>query len=89
LLLTLFGQSSFMPLASTSLDLDDTITAIASAPGGALRGIVRISGPEVIVVAQRVFTAGDELDLATLKRATSVSGQLRLPRLLGEVPARA
>ncbi len=78
-----------MPLASHALDLDDTIAAIASAPGGALRGIVRISGPEAIVVAGRVFTVGDGNDLAALKKATLVSGQLRLPRLLGEVSARA
>ena len=33
---------------------DDTIAAIASAPGGALRGIIRLSGPKVVDCLQRL-----------------------------------
>lgn len=32
---------------------DDTIVAIASAPGGAARGIVRLSGPQVASILEQ------------------------------------
>jgi tRNA modification GTPase len=35
---------------------DDTIVAISSAPGHALRGLVRLSGPAAIAIADRVFS---------------------------------
>ena len=37
--------------------IDDTIAAIASAAGGAARGIVRISGPEAVPIVAKLFTA--------------------------------
>lgn len=40
-----------------NLELDDTIAALASAPGSAARGIVRISGPDVHTVLQQVLNA--------------------------------
>lgn len=36
-------------------DVDDTIVAISSAPGGGARGIVRVSGPEALATVKRVF----------------------------------
>ncbi len=36
--------------------LDDTIVAIASPPGGGLRGIIRVSGPQVWGCLRRCFT---------------------------------
>jgi tRNA modification GTPase len=36
---------------------EDTIVAISSAPGGAVRGIVRLSGPEALVIADRLCVA--------------------------------
>lgn len=43
---------------------DDNIAAIASAPGGACRGIVRLAGPTALACLSRVFTpaAGDAAD---------------------------
>jgi tRNA modification GTPase len=38
---------------------DDTIAAIATAAGAAARGIVRISGPDAISIAARLFSAQD------------------------------
>ena len=35
--------------------LDDTIAAIASPPGGAARGIVRISGPQALDCLTQLF----------------------------------
>jgi tRNA modification GTPase len=60
-----------------TLDTHDTIVAIASAPGGALRGILRLSGPEVADVLLRSFESGSQLE--TIKRPRVVSGSLRLP----------
>ena len=37
------------------MNIQDTICAIATAPGGAI-GIIRISGPEAIAIAEKVFT---------------------------------
>jgi tRNA modification GTPase len=39
--------------------LDDTIAAIASPPGGAARGILRISGPQAIECVSQFFYADD------------------------------
>jgi tRNA modification GTPase len=73
-----------MPL---SLDLDDTIVAIASAPGGALRGIVRISGPQVASIVAIVFRADDSSLSSIASQPTCVPGLLALPRDLPPCPA--
>jgi tRNA modification GTPase len=67
-----------------TLDLDDTIVAIASAPGGALRGIVRLSGPASATCVAKVFRAAD----AAVRSASVLSGEVMLPRSMGTVPAR-
>jgi tRNA modification GTPase len=71
-----------------TLDLDATICAIASAPGGALRGVLRISGPQTIRIVQQVFVPSDGQPLTGLTSPTTLAGHLRLPRLLGDVPTR-
>lgn len=40
----------------------DTIAAIATAPGGAARGIVRLSGPNVVPIVRRVFQSQAQQD---------------------------
>jgi tRNA modification GTPase len=70
-----------------TLDLDDTIAAIASAPGGAHRGIVRLSGPDVLTIIGRVFVPDDRQSLAKDPRATLSRGQVTLPRELPSCPA--
>ena len=71
-----------------SFDIDDTICAIATAPGGALRGIVRISGPACLAAVGTVFQADDERDLASVRQPSTLAGCLRLPPPLGDVPCR-
>jgi tRNA modification GTPase len=61
-----------------SLHLDDTIAAIASAPGGALRGILRISGPGVISCLEEVFEAADGTATTAVCRPTVIAGRLKL-----------
>jgi len=58
--------------------LDDTIVAIASVPGGAARGIVRLSGPDARVCVERVFQPHGRFDLSSLARPTAIPGLLRL-----------
>ena len=71
------------------LALDDTIAAIASPPGGALRGIVRISGTGCLQVVERVFTcSNNEKRLSDVRLPACTDGEIRLPRELGTVPAR-
>ncbi|MGE0608250.1 MAG: tRNA modification GTPase [Pirellulales bacterium] len=70
------------------IDLDTTIAAIASPPGGAARGIVRLSGPNVIACVQQLFAATDGRDLAGIQRPTAVAGQLALPGLFSPLPCR-
>ena len=57
---------------------DETIAAIASAPGGAARGIVRLTGLDVRQCIEAVFRAELETDLAAVGRATVLSGSVSL-----------
>ena len=74
--------------------LDDTIAAISSAPGGAARGIVRLSGPGVLACLRPYFHAeGDAADavsadaaLAAPRAATAICGSFRLPDLASPLP---
>ena len=58
--------------------IDDTIAALASAPGGAARGIVRLSGPEVISIVETCFRPRASPPLNTLRSATVLDGTLSL-----------
>jgi len=70
-----------------TVDLEDTIAAIASAPGGALRGIIRLSGPNAVGIVSALFQADDYQSVLALKRASCRRGTFELPRMLGSVPA--
>ena len=74
--------SSTMPL-----DLDDTIVALASPPGPALRGIVRVSGVNTSdVVAQLFRPDGDSANWRITKVPRRFTGQLDLPSIMVPVP---
>ncbi len=64
---------------------DDTIAAIATAAGGAARGIVRISGPEAVAVASHVFAPHDRAALEHLRHACVVYGTVTSPIPAGGV----
>ena len=68
------------------MNTDDTIAAIASAPGGAYRGIVRISGPTVAACLQSCFRCGSR-DLIDVAQPAIVAGRMILGDPLGDVPA--
>jgi tRNA modification GTPase len=64
------------------LDLDSTIAAIASAPGGSLRGILRLSGPDCLEIVHRLVGWA----VPTTSHASCSLTTLPLPRNLGPVP---
>lgn len=62
-----------------SLAVDDTIAALASAPGGSYEGIIRLSGPAVVGVLSRVWE-GQGRGLQS-SRAVVLDGSLRFASL--------
>jgi tRNA modification GTPase len=58
--------------------LDDTIVAIATAPGGAARAIVRTSGPEALDAIKQFFEPLPAMALEGLRSPTRVPGVVRL-----------
>jgi len=61
-----------------TLALDDTIAAIASAPGGSARGIVRLSGPGVAACLQRLFAPNTAVDWHGSSFARAIEGAIWL-----------
>jgi tRNA modification GTPase len=68
--------------------LDDTIAAIASPPGGAARGIVRLSGPAALGCLEQFFQPADDDDLSA-GPPRAICGELRLPGLFSPLPCEA
>jgi len=80
---------------------EETIAAIASAPGGGARGIVRISGPAAIACVRPLFTkssksadtnpsgtsSSDKADPFPSSAPTALAGELRLPEFHSPIPA--
>ncbi len=59
-------------------DPDDTIAAIASAAGGAARGIVRLSGPRVIAILEACYRPQSDFELSSVISPTAMCGVVRL-----------
>ena len=66
--------------------LDDTIAAIASPPGGAARGIVRLSGPNVRECVEAVFQSDADSPTSAVDRPVAVAGSLRPAGLNSPMP---
>lgn len=66
---------------------DDTITALASAPGCAERGIVRISGRGAAAVLETVFVADDNAAWANTHSARVHRGTVQVSGLSRPLPA--
>jgi tRNA modification GTPase len=62
-----------------SYDPHDTICAVATAPGGAARGIVRVSGQGAIEVVDRLFRVDQDVALNHFQSAAAVAGWVILP----------
>jgi len=65
-----------------SYHADDTIAAIATAAGGAARGIVRVSGPATLTVVEKCFLRDDDQSVDCSPRAVASIGyvEVRLDR---------
>ncbi len=59
-------------------DVADTIVAVASPPGGAERGIVRVGGPGAVAVVEQLFAALDGRPLAEQHAACVVGGSVNV-----------
>jgi len=66
--------------------LDDTICAIATAPGGAARGVVRISGVGVRTCLEHCFTSATDPDWPTAGHAAALPGTLQVEPLSTALP---
>src|SRR5579872_6016908 len=60
------------------LQLDDTIAALASAPGAAGRGIVRLTGPEAVRLMTPIFVPQDRSSWESAAVAAVHFGELYL-----------
>ncbi len=56
--------------------IDDTIAALASAPGGALRGIIRLSGHQMSACLEECFRPSAETSQQLARRPHWVAGEL-------------
>lgn len=68
------------------MNVDDTIVAVASAPGGAFRGIVRISGPQTVACLKRLFQSGTAIDLEQVRQPQVLPGHLFVSDEIGPLP---
>jgi tRNA modification GTPase len=66
--------------------LDDTIAAIATAPGGALRGIIRLSGPKCVSIVNQVILPEQAQGPDSRRFASCIRGTLPLPREVVAAP---
>ncbi len=67
-------------------NLDDTIVAIASPPGGAPQGIVRLSGWQTVACVRRFFESDGLLEPSSVDRPTSLGGNCHLPGMASPLP---
>lgn len=68
------------------LESNETVCAVASPPGSASRGIVRISGPQTVDVLRRLLRSGAN-EISRLTRPVRLVTQLELGAPLGEIEA--
>ena len=61
-----------------SFDTSDTICAIATTPGGANRGMVRISGTHAVAIAAELFEAADRMPLQKISQAIALPGRVTI-----------
>jgi tRNA modification GTPase len=59
-------------------DPNDTIAAIATAPGGAARGMIRLSGPQAAGCLDRLFRSANGDSLESITRPSTIAGQVNL-----------
>jgi len=71
---------------SPMYSLDETIVAVASAPGGAAQGVIRLSGHGIRNCLEGVFRPQPYVHLAGIAAPTAVPGLLWLPGVASPLP---
>jgi tRNA modification GTPase len=66
--------------------VDDTIAAVASPSGGAVRGVIRVSGPDTVSCLRQCFRAAASRTLDDVRVPTRIFGHLPLPQPVGALP---
>ncbi len=66
--------------------VDDTIAALASPPGGAVRGVIRLSGPGTVACLQSCFRPHGPRDLEQVTIAAVIPGSLTLEPPTNRLP---
>lgn len=61
-----------------SFHTDDTICAVASAPGGAGRGIVRVSGDAAVAIAAQLFETANRQPIEVIRQACALPGRVSI-----------
>src|SRR3954452_8354732 len=61
-----------------SFNTDDTICAIASAPGGGGRGIIRISGKSALEITLHLFEKSERAPISEIRRAAALTGHVSI-----------
>ena len=69
-----------------SVDVEDTVAAIATAPGSAARGIVRVSGREALACVARCCSSGTRAHLEHSKVSRRCPAIVHTPPPISEVP---
>jgi tRNA modification GTPase len=69
-----------------NFQLDDTIGALASAPGSSGRGIVRVSGPQALACIAHCFEPADSPRWQEARAAAAHRGFFRLPEWCSPIP---
>jgi tRNA modification GTPase len=64
-------------------EAEDTIAAVATASSGAARGIVRLSGPDVVGLVVPLLSATGGVDIAGITEPSNVAGELQFSDLSG------
>jgi len=64
-------------------EAEDTIAAVATASRGAARGIVRLSGPDVVNLVTPLFSATGGVDVAGITEPSNLAGELQFSNLPG------
>ena len=66
--------------------VDDTIAAVASPPGGSVRGVIRVSGPGTLSCLRRCFRAAGSTTVDDVRVPTRIFGHLHMPPPIGALP---
>ena len=71
---------------NAAIHSEDTIIAIASAAGGAYRGIIRLSGNRVVESLAPLFAASDGVELTGFRSPQTIRGQIATKEFSQTIP---